>query len=650
MSIAQSFKKFFKDSLGHVTSSIEFGGEAGAYHFADLGIGFGLGLLGSWLYQKDRESKVVRTIAQILGVNVGEMDVDYVLEKINSDPNYYKTIGEKIRSVCYSGKIDEFAKEFKIEKNEACQVYLKIKDLVLDHDQMKMLAEITNSVKQFDGAASKLDDIKNRMEMLGQIKTDLDNGFKTTYQKIDRFEENVTTEVQELKEEQAVKFDEMVSNQKLTHEKLDIIDEKLSQLNARYDEVGISTRITKNQSIELSERDEIEMELLYKEIKELRKKVESTTTIILEQQDFLLKRGNYFAFKEDSALALEYYNRVLEINPENVDALVDKAFVYEHVGLYERALDCYNRAIQIKQNDADLLANKASVLCDLKRYDESLQFYDKALELDPENPLEFGKRYTLFFSRRFEDLMQYYDNLLAKSPDNSGILRDKARDLMAFGEYEEAIQVYDKISQIEGRSTFWDKRRTLSESGKYEERIQKYDKILENDPANKQTLILKGDALAGLGRYEDSTEEYEKSLKLKSNDKFLDIVIMEEIARNYIQLKKYDKALKWVDEIEKEDDGRSLNTICLRIEALLKSGDYQQADILCEEFPPTAYTLEFCLYLMACCKANIGKRNLAIGYLARAIRYKPELKLEAKKDELLKDLYDDPRFKRLVTS
>ncbi|MBI2006754.1 MAG: hypothetical protein HYS75_05815 [Nitrosopumilales archaeon] len=189
MSIAQSFKKFFKDSLGHVTSITEFAGEAGAYHFADLGIGFGLGLLGSWLYQKDRESKVVRTIAQILGVNVEEMDVDYVLEKINNDPNYYKTIGEKIRSVCYSGKIDEFAKEFKIEKNEACQVYLKIKDLVLDHDQMKMLAEITNSVKQFDGAASKLDDIKNRMEMLGQIKTDLDNGFKTTNQKIDYLRE-----------------------------------------------------------------------------------------------------------------------------------------------------------------------------------------------------------------------------------------------------------------------------------------------------------------------------------------------------------------------------------------------------------------------------------------------------------------------------
>jgi hypothetical protein len=69
-----------------------------ASQISSFGIGFGLSLLGQYLYIKKRGSYQARIISKILGAPVGEMNRDFVLQKMK-DQEYLRVIRQKILSV-----------------------------------------------------------------------------------------------------------------------------------------------------------------------------------------------------------------------------------------------------------------------------------------------------------------------------------------------------------------------------------------------------------------------------------------------------------------------------------------------------------------------------------------------------------------------
>ena len=51
----------------------------------------------------------------------------------------------------------------------------------------------------------------------------------------------------------------------------------------------------------------------------------------------------------------------------------------------KKLLAYYDKAIEINPQNADAHYNKAQALSTLQRYEEALPYYDKAIELDSEN-------------------------------------------------------------------------------------------------------------------------------------------------------------------------------------------------------------------------------------------------------------------------
>ena len=52
-------------------------------------------------------------------------------------------------------------------------------------------------------------------------------------------------------------------------------------------------------------------------------------------------------------------------------------------GKYDEAIVYYDKALEIKPNDVDALNNKGLALYNLERYEEAITYYEKALEIDP---------------------------------------------------------------------------------------------------------------------------------------------------------------------------------------------------------------------------------------------------------------------------
>jgi len=60
--------------------------------------------------------------------------------------------------------------------------------------------------------------------------------------------------------------------------------------------------------------------------------------------------------------AISYCDKALEIDPNNIDALNNKAMALSDLGRYEEAISSYDRALEIDPNDGNALHNKGIAL------------------------------------------------------------------------------------------------------------------------------------------------------------------------------------------------------------------------------------------------------------------------------------------------
>jgi tetratricopeptide (TPR) repeat protein len=121
--------------------------------------------------------------------------------------------------------------------------------------------------------------------------------------------------------------------------------------------------------------------------------------------DVILKDQNFIATLYNKGLllerlgkheeAIEYYDKALAIDPDNVGALVGigaslansskykGSMAYYDKALHKEAIECYDKALAIDPNNVEALNNKGFSLFGLDKYKEAIEYNDKVLAIDP---------------------------------------------------------------------------------------------------------------------------------------------------------------------------------------------------------------------------------------------------------------------------
>ena len=163
----------------------------------------------------------------------------------------------------------------------------------------------------------------------------------------------------------------------------------------------------------------------------------------------LLKLGNFEYEIKNYGKAIEYYDKVLEINPKDDVAWNNKAISLNALGRNEEAVLSYEISLEINPNSGVTWYNKGSVLSKHGRVQEAIHCFDKALDIDSLNDSAWNNK-GLALNELGENkvAMVCYDAALEINPNDDMVWNNKGTELYALGRISEARQCFDKALEI----------------------------------------------------------------------------------------------------------------------------------------------------------------------------------------------------------
>ena len=122
---------------------------------------------------------------------------------------------------------------------------------------------------------------------------------------------------------------------------------------------------------------------------------------------------------------------------------------------FDQALRYYDRAIELEPEEPSHLNNKGGALARLQRFDLALEIYEQCLELDPEHTTAIeAKQKLLIKLNQSEDLLDDLKEKLDDDPDSLEQRLAYFNALVQFTQYGEAIKlIQDKLTPVKELKT-----------------------------------------------------------------------------------------------------------------------------------------------------------------------------------------------------
>ena len=140
---------------------------------------------------------------------------------------------------------------------------------------------------------------------------------------------------------------------------------------------------------------------------------------VLEDLGPELSKGIFLQVLGDFEGSLEALNKVLRIEPNNIDALDAKGWALVCLGRWQEALDVSNEVLSVEPLRDSSLDNKGCSLMHLNRWDEAIEPLKKAVNVNPLNDYAWnnlGQTYMHF--ERYGEAINCFDKVLEINPEH----------------------------------------------------------------------------------------------------------------------------------------------------------------------------------------------------------------------------------------
>jgi tetratricopeptide (TPR) repeat protein len=255
-----------------------------------------------------------------------------------------------------------------------------------------------------------------------------------------------------------------------------------------------------------------------------------------------------------------HYRRVLQWQPDAVEALRGLgALAYQH-GRVDEAMTLFARGVTIRPEAADFHANLAEALRILKRTDEAVEHVRTALALDPTMPEAWNTMGLLAHEqKRFTDAEIAYRAAIRLQPRHTSAHVNLGSTLQALGRLEAAAESLRRANSLEpdNAAALTNLGQVLIEMGDLDlldEAEALCRRALAVTPELTQAINSLGNVLRLQGRLEDAMTCYWRALRIDPRR----ATPCYNIGKLLQQLGKYDEAAQWFDraQVLKDDPAR----------------------------------------------------------------------------------------------
>ena len=250
--------------------------------------------------------------------------------------------------------------------------------------------------------------------------------------------------------------------------------------------------------------------------------------------------GRLYRVSNNSVDAEKAYNKALEAEADNEEALTGLAMLYSDLGDNKRAIEKLKLATEKNPNERTLIA-LGTAYEQMHDYKDAADTLKQALEMQPDNSrLQAGLANNLMLSDRVEEALSIFEKLAADDPTNVQPKLRIAEIYRVKHDYAKAAEALKKAKALnpQDMEVRYEEVRLLEAQSKYTEAITQL-KALVDETARPKYSAAEGAArgqlleeLASLyrttGQFNESVDTYRKAATLnKENDTAISLQIID---------------------------------------------------------------------------------------------------------------------------
>lgn len=151
--------------------------------------------------------------------------------------------------------------------------------------------------------------------------------------------------------------------------------------------------------------------------------------------------------------AIEYFDRLLEVNPANAQALNAKGVALFQQEKYKEAIPVFTQAIESDSTIYKPWFNRANSNLELKNFKEAISDYNMANGLDPsQTDIYYNRGLALLGMEEYEDALLDFDAALQVNPNQALVYFNKGKAQIGNNDPAGAMESLTNAVNLDGKN------------------------------------------------------------------------------------------------------------------------------------------------------------------------------------------------------
>ena len=214
------------------------------------------------------------------------------------------------------------------------------------------------------------------------------------------------------------------------------------------------------------------------------------------------------------------YNKALEINAQDIEALTKRAGLYYSKGDYDKALVDYDKIISLKSDNAEIYNARGNVHLAKGEYDAALKDFNQAISLDANSVNSYVNRgNTHYFNKNYDAAIKDFTAAIKLKPDFAIAYNNRGKVQATKKENQLALEDFNKAITLDPTYGKAYKNRAMvnAEQGKIDQAISDLNMAIALKTDLAESYFQRGKLYEQKGDEKKAAEDFDQAKALDPN-------------------------------------------------------------------------------------------------------------------------------------